>query len=33
VGNLMFTGAQPYNIFKTAMERFLTEGVPPASEE
>ena len=33
VGNLMFTGAQPYNIFKSAMERFLTEGVPPASEE
>jgi len=27
VGNLLFTGAQPYNIFKSAMERFLTEGV------
>ena len=23
VGNLMFTGAHPYNIFKTAMERYL----------
>ena len=32
VGNLIFTGAQPYNIFKTAMERYLTEGVPPAEE-
>jgi len=32
VGNLLFTGAQPYNIFKSAMERFLNEGVPPASE-
>ena len=32
VGNLVFTGAQPYNIFKTAMERYLTEGVPPAEE-
>jgi len=32
VGNLIFTGAHPYNIFKSAMERFLTEGVPPASE-
>ena len=32
VGNLMFTGAQPYSIFKSAMERFLTEGVPPATE-
>ena len=32
VGNLLFTGAQPYNIFKTAMERFLAEGVPPATE-
>ena len=27
VGNLLFTGAHPYNIFKSAMERFLTEGV------
>ena len=24
VGNLMFTGAHPYDIFKTAMDRFLT---------
>jgi len=32
VGNLLFTGAHPYNIFKSAMERFLTEGVPPATE-
>jgi predicted DsbA family dithiol-disulfide isomerase len=32
VGNLIFSGAQPYNIFKTAMERYLTEGVPPAKE-
>jgi predicted DsbA family dithiol-disulfide isomerase len=32
VGNLIFTGAQPYNIFKTAMERYLTEGVTPAEE-
>jgi predicted DsbA family dithiol-disulfide isomerase len=23
VGNLMFTGAHPYNIFKSAMERYL----------
>ena len=27
VGNLLFTGAHPYNVFKSAMERFLTEGV------
>ena len=33
VGNLLFTGAQPYGTFKMAMERFLTEGVPPAPEE
>ncbi len=32
VGNPLFTGAHPYNIFKSAMERFLTEGVPPATE-
>ena len=32
VGNLLFTGAHPYNIFQSAMERFLTEGVPPASD-
>ena len=32
VGNLLFTGAHPYNIFKSAIERFLNEGVPPASE-
>ena len=32
VGNLLFTGAHPYNIFKSAMERFLTEGVLPATE-
>ena len=32
VGNLLFTGAHPYNIFKSAMERFLTEGVPLATE-
>ena len=25
VGNLMFTGAHPYDIFKSAMERYLTE--------
>ena len=31
VGNLLFTGAHPYNIFQSAMERFLNEGVPPAS--
>ena len=31
VGNLMFTGAHPYDIFKSAIERFLSEGVPPAS--
>ncbi|PKB78862.1 MAG: hypothetical protein BZY88_16310 [SAR202 cluster bacterium Io17-Chloro-G9] len=24
VGNLMFTGAHPYNIFQSAMERYLT---------
>ena len=24
VGNLMFTGAHPYNIFKTAIERYLS---------
>ena len=29
VGNLIFTGAHPYNVFKSAMERFLTDGVPP----
>ena len=32
VGNLLFTGAHPYNIFKSAMERFLTEGAPQAME-
>ncbi len=32
VGNLLFTGAQPYDIFKSAIERFLNEGVPPASD-
>ncbi len=32
VGNLLFTGAHPYNIFKSAMERYLNEGVPPASD-
>ena len=32
VGNLLFTGAHPYNVFKSAMERYLTEGVPPATE-
>ena len=32
VGDLLFTGAQPYDIFKMAMERFLTEGVAPAAE-
>ena len=32
VGNLLFTGAHPYNVFKSAMERYLTEGVPPANE-
>ena len=32
VGNLLFTGAHPYNIFKSAIERFLTEGVPQAAE-
>ena len=32
VGNLLFTGAQPYNIFKSAMERFLTEGITPGTE-
>jgi|TARA_Y100000758_G_scaffold221560_1_gene159862 predicted DsbA family dithiol-disulfide isomerase len=32
VGNLLFTGAQPYGTFKMAMERYLTEGVPPAPE-
>ena len=31
VGNLLLTGAHPYNIFRSAMERFLTMGVPPAS--
>ena len=25
VGNLLFTGAHPYNIFKSAMERYLTQ--------
>ena len=25
VGNLLFTGAQPDNIFKSAMERYLTQ--------
>ena len=25
VGNLMFTGAHPYDIFKSAMDRILTE--------
>ena len=33
VGNLLFTGAQPYDTFKMAMERFLSEGVPSSSEE
>ncbi|PKB58081.1 MAG: hypothetical protein BZY83_08965 [SAR202 cluster bacterium Casp-Chloro-G2] len=32
VGNLLFTGAHPYNIFKSAMERYLTEGVPPTAD-
>jgi predicted DsbA family dithiol-disulfide isomerase len=32
VGNLLFTGAQPYDTFKMAMERYLTEGVPPVEE-
>ena len=32
VGNLLFTGAQPYNVFKSAMERFLAEGVPLDTE-
>ena len=32
VGNLLFTGAQPYSVFKSAMERFLTEGVSPEAE-
>ena len=27
VGNLLFTGAHPYSVFKSAIERFLTEGV------
>ena len=31
VGNLLFTGAHPYDVFKSAMERFLNEGVPPAA--
>ena len=31
VGNLLFTGAHPYEVFKSAMERFLNEGVPPAA--
>ena len=26
VGNLLFTGAQPYNIFKSAMDRVLDKG-------
>jgi len=28
VGNLLFTGAHPYNVFKSAIDRFLTEGAP-----
>ena len=32
VGNLLFTGAHPYNVFKSAMERFLTDGVPSEIE-
>ena len=32
VGNLLFTGAQPYDTFKMAMERYLTEGVPRVEE-
>ena len=32
VGNLLFTGAQHYSIFKSDMERFLTEGVSPGTE-
>ena len=31
VGNLLFTGAHPYPIFKSAIERYLAEGVPPES--
>jgi predicted DsbA family dithiol-disulfide isomerase len=33
VGNLLFTGAHPYNVFKSAMERFLTEGVSSETED
>ena len=32
VGNLLFTGAHPYNVFKSAIERFLTEGVSSETE-
>ena len=32
VGNLIFTGAHPYNVFTSAMERFLTDGVPSETE-
>ena len=32
VGNLLFTGAHPYNVFKSAMERFLAEGVSSETE-
>lgn len=31
VGNLLFTGAHPYDIFKAAIERFLNDGVPSAT--